>query len=86
MTIREVTEKDLNGPRHELVAFDGIGVTRDTEYLIKNTLPRHGMGVLYGPPKSFKSFAALDMTLPLALGWPEWRGRKARRNHRLLCW
>lgn len=41
---------------------------QDPAWLIPNILPSTGIGMLYGPSGSYKSFLALDMSLCLAFG------------------
>ncbi len=45
------------------------------EFLVQDVLPRQGTGVLYGPPKSAKTFVALALVLSIATGRP-WLGHK----------
>ncbi|MEO0438581.1 MAG: AAA family ATPase [Pseudomonadota bacterium] len=47
-------------------------------WLIKGVLPASGVGLLYGPSGSGKSFAVLDMALSIAAGI-DWHGRKTKR-------
>jgi hypothetical protein len=44
--------------------------------LIKNVLPATGIGVVFGPSKSAKSFLITDMLDALSSGRPVWFGRK----------
>jgi hypothetical protein len=44
------------------------------EWLIKDWLPARGLAVIYGPPKSGKTFAALDLAHAIATGREHWFG------------
>jgi hypothetical protein len=50
-------------PMHDYA--DGVG---DPTWLIPGFLPAQGIGMLFGPSGSYKSFVALDMALTLAFG------------------
>jgi hypothetical protein len=66
-------------PAFPLIAFADIKL--DTEvrnYLVKGLLPLSGVVVVWGPPKSGKSFWIMDIVLSAALGW-EYRGRKTQQ-------
>lgn len=47
----------------------------DTRWTIKRLLPETGLGMVFGPSMSGKTFFALDMAMSVALG-REWRGQK----------
>ena len=61
--------------KFKLVPFDDIRFDASNEWLIKRLLPQQGVALLFGLPKSFKSFIALDLGLHVALGW-DWAGRR----------
>ena len=61
--------------KFRLVPFDSIRFDASNEWLVKRLLPQQGVAVLFGQPKSFKSFIALDLGLHVALGW-DWAGRR----------
>jgi len=50
----------------------------ERNYLVKGLLPRSGLAVVWGPPKSGKSFWCMDLLLHVALQW-EYRGRKVQQ-------
>lgn len=50
-------------PMHDYA--DGVG---DPTWLVPGFLPAQGIGMLFGPSGSYKSFVALDMSLCLAFG------------------
>ncbi len=53
--------------RIRLVAFDNVELGRERRYLIKGLIPRTGLIVVWGPPKSGKSFKVLDLVMHVAL-------------------
>jgi hypothetical protein len=48
------------------------------QWLVKDVLQAEGLTVVYGPPKSFKTFVTLDMALHVANGRP-WRDLKVEQ-------
>jgi AAA domain len=63
-----------------LTVFESIKM--DTErrgYLVKGLLPESGLGVIWGAPKSYKSFFAIDLALHIAAGL-DYRGRKVEQR------
>ena len=70
----------VEGPRREpgrieLVPFNEISLGRERRYLVKGLIPNPGLSVIWGPPKSGKSFWTFDLVMHVALGW-EYRGRE----------
>jgi hypothetical protein len=61
--------------RIKLTPFEALKPGTDRPYLIKNLVPRVGLTVIWGPPKSGKSFWTFDMVMHVALGWP-YRNRR----------
>jgi hypothetical protein len=61
--------------RIELIPFEEIRLGTERRYLVKGLIPREGLTVIWGPPKSGKSFWMTDVALHVALNWP-YRGRK----------
>ena len=62
-----------------LISFGQIKLNaEETNYIVKGLLPRSGLAVVWGPPKSGKSFWCMDLLLHAAIGW-EYRGRKVRQ-------
>lgn len=47
---------------------DDDGDNRPLEWLLKNILTRNGVGIIFGAPKSGKSFAVFDLAARLTLG------------------
>jgi AAA domain len=59
-----------------LVAFKDVCLDlKRRNHLIKGLLPRSGLVVIWGPPKCYKSFWAMDVALHIAIG-REYRGRR----------
>lgn len=48
-------------------------------WLIKRTLPRHGLALIYGHPGSGKSFLAVDIAMHVALG-RDWNGQQTHKG------
>jgi len=48
-------------------------------WLIKGVMPSSGLGLIYGPSGTGKSFAVIDMALCIAAG-RDWHGRKLKRQ------
>ena len=62
----------------EVLSMADLAAAPDVEWLIKkHSLPRAGLGLLFGAPGSFKTFVALDMALALAYGLNTWLDREA---------
>src|SRR5215208_4618979 len=65
--------------RFHLVPFDQIRLSTAPNYLVKGLVPRIGLTVIWGPPKSGKSFFALDLLAHVALGW-KFRDRRVQQG------
>lgn len=59
--------------------MDEILAIRPADTIIKDRLPSAGLVFIYGPPKSGKTFFALDLCLKLARGEP-WHGIPTRQT------
>lgn len=70
--------------RVRLVAFDDITLSTNIRYLVKGLLPRTGLIVVWGPPKSGKSFWTFDVAMHVALGW-DYRGRRVQPGPVVYC-
>ena len=83
---REVIRLDAKRkkPRIKLVPFDKIQLGADRQYLVKGIIPYPGLSVIWGPPKSGKSFWAFDLVMRVALGW-DYRGRKVHQGPAVYC-
>ena len=71
-------------PRIKLVPFDKIQSGADRRYLVKGIIPYPGLSVIWGPPKSGKSFWAFDLVMRVALGW-EYRERRVHQGPAVYC-
>jgi hypothetical protein len=71
-------------PRIRLVPFDDIKLGTKRRYLVKGIIPRVGLVIVWGPPKSGKSFWAFDLAMHVALGW-EYRGRRVHQGPVVYC-
>jgi len=65
--------------RFTFTPFREITFSTTPPYVIKGLLPRIGVAVLWGKPKCGKTFAAFDMEMHVALGWP-YRGRRVEQG------
>ena len=77
-------EAESPPPRARLVAFEDIKLTRERRYLVKGLIPRTGLTVIWGAPKSGKSFWCFDVMMHVALGW-EYRGRRVQSGPVVYC-
>jgi len=66
-------------PRFRLRPFNEVLLSTAAAYLVKGLIPRSGLAVIWGPPKSGKSFWTFDLALHVALGW-SYRGRKVSQG------
>jgi hypothetical protein len=85
----------LNGPTPQLaangagrsipiLAFEDIAIGTAPYYLVEGVLPHGGLTVIWGPPKSGKSFVAFDLMMHVALGW-RWRERDVEQGGVVYC-
>jgi hypothetical protein len=65
--------------KFKLVPFEDIRFDPVLEWLIKKMLPRQGLAVLFGLPRTFKSFIAINIALHVTLGW-DWAGRQVAKG------
>ena len=70
---------EVREPRIRLVPFEDIMPGTESAYLIKGLIPRVGLTVVWGPPKSGKSFWTFDVAMHIALGW-EYRDRRVKQG------
>jgi hypothetical protein len=71
-------------PRIRLIAFADLKPGIEPEYLVVGLIPRRGLTVVWGPPKSGKSFWVTDLMLHVALG-REYRGRAVQPGGVIYC-
>jgi len=70
--------------RVRLVPFDAISLGTARRYLVKGLIPRVGITIVWGPPKSGKSFWTFDVAMHVALGW-DYRGRRVQSGAVVYC-
>src|ERR1700704_4711316 len=71
-------------PRFQLVPFGQLRPSKAPAYLINGLIPRVGLTVVWGSPKSGKSFVISDLMMSVALGW-EFRERKVIQGAVVYC-
>lgn len=69
--LRAVIGAEQNGCAFQLIPFDDLclQVLPGRQGLVKGLLPRAGLAVVWGAPKSGKSFWSMDLGLHVAAGW-----------------
>jgi hypothetical protein len=84
--LRDAIDRGAEVPlgRIRLVPFDKIVLGQARRYLVKGLVPRVGLVVVWGPPKSGKSFWTFDLVMHVALG-REYRGRKVQQGPVVYC-
>jgi hypothetical protein len=70
--------------RFQLRRFDQLKIGTERSYLVKGLIPRHGLVVVWGPPKCGKSFWTFDLVMHVALDW-EYRGRRVQQGPIVYC-
>jgi AAA domain len=80
----EVEDEDVHQSRIRLVPFDEIELGTERRYLVKGLVPRTGLIVVWGPPKSGKSFKVLDLVMHVALSRP-YRDRRVHPGTVVYC-
>ena len=77
-------ENERRKHKFYLVPFDEIQLGTEPQYLVKGLIPRVGLTVIWGPPKSGKSFWIFDVAMHVALG-REYRGRRIQQGAVVYC-
>lgn len=67
-------------PRLELLSFDEVSAFPPVQWLIKDVMPSQGIGAVYGPSRSGKSFLVLDMLGAVASERETWFGNKIKSH------
>jgi hypothetical protein len=70
--------------RFPLVPFDEIKIDERAHYLVKGLLPETGLVVVWGKPKSGKSFWTTDLLMHVALG-RKYRGLRVQQGIVVYC-
>ena len=73
------TKKYRPPSRFALIRFADFSPLEGDDYCFKGFLPRTGLAVFWGPPKSGKSFFVFDLLIHVALGW-DYRGHRVRQG------
>ena len=63
----------------KLIDWNDIQFDPNEEWLVEGVLPMRGFGLVYGKPRSFKSFTALDLVLHVAQGLT-WAGKRVEKG------
>ena len=74
-----ITKKYTPPSRFVLIRFADFTPLEGDDYCVKGFLPRTGLAVFWGPPKSGKSFFVFDLLMHVAFGW-DYRGRHVRQG------
>jgi hypothetical protein len=80
----DIDERRPKPPRVKLTYFDDLELATDSRYLVKGLLARTGLAVVWGPPKSGKSFWTFDVMMHVAMGW-KYRGRLVQPGPVVYC-
>ncbi|MFM9858185.1 AAA family ATPase [Pseudoxanthobacter sp. M-2] len=75
---------DVREPRIRLVPLAQIRLRTARRYLVKGLFPREGLTLVWGPPKSGKSFWMSSVAMHVALGW-DYRGRRVQQGAVVYC-
>lgn len=67
-------------PRLELLPFDQVSAMPAVQWLIKDVMPAQGIGAVYGPSRSGKSFLVLDLLGAVASERETWFGNKIKAH------
>lgn len=70
-------KRPASSSRYQLLDRSRIMTLKPIEWLVKGIFPKQGIGAIFGPSGSGKSFLTLDLALRLAAG-EDWFGRKTR--------
>ena len=65
--------------RFKLEDWNDVTFDPNQEWLVEDVLPMRGFGLVFGKPRSFKSFTAMDLALHVALGLP-WAGKRVEEG------
>jgi hypothetical protein len=77
-------EPSASGRVIPIIAFSEIKLGTTRRYLVHHLIPRIGLVVVWGPPKSGKSFWAFDLAMHIALGW-KYRERRTQQGTVIYC-
>jgi AAA domain len=71
-------------PRFSLTRFAELKASTAPPQLIRGLIPRVGLTVVWGPPKSGKSFVVFDAMMHVAIGW-DYRNREVTCGPVVYC-
>ncbi|NDF15577.1 hypothetical protein EB061_09695 [bacterium] len=77
---QEPIEVEAKKPRFELLSFDQVSALPPVSWLIKDVMPAQGIGAVYGPSRSGKSFLVLDLLGAVASDRAEWFGNRIKAH------
>ncbi len=63
----------------QLAPFSSISIPTEPRFLVRNLLPSEGLGLVWGPPKTGKTFWVTDLALHVALGL-DYRGLRTKKG------
>jgi hypothetical protein len=81
MTVNDFHKDIVEGlpPKFVPVPFADVKLdTTQRDYLVKGVLASTGLAVIWGPPKCYKSFLAVDVAFHISIG-REYRGHKVQQ-------
>ena len=73
-------EQSAKEPRFKLRPFASLDFKCKSTYLVKRLIPQEGLVVIWGPPKCGKSFWTFDLTMHIAMGRLDYRGRRVKQT------
>jgi hypothetical protein len=65
--------------RFKLVDWNDIKFDPSEEWRVEDVVPLRGFGLIYGKPRSFKSFIAIHLALHVVLGL-QWAGKRVEKD------
>jgi hypothetical protein len=71
--------QDAQPCRYQLLSADDIAKLKPASWRVKSIFPEVGLGAIFGPSASGKSFLAFDLATSIASGEP-WFGMKTRQS------
>jgi hypothetical protein len=77
-------QSETREPAIKLIPFDQITVSTQRRDLVRGLIPRVGLTLIWGSPKSGKSLWVLDLAMHVALG-RNYRGRRVHQGPVVYC-
>lgn len=69
---RDPTSTGIPVDLFEVLSIADLRALPDALWIIDKIIPKAGLGFIYGPPGSYKTFVCCDLGLTLAYGCPQW--------------